>query len=102
MASQKLQPFFQAHIVEVLINYLLSQVLQKLKALGRILKWAIELSQFDIRYKPRSAIKGQTLVDFLVEFTRGKKSNRELDKDSQKPNLPTWSLYIDGLFNEGG
>ncbi|KAL2474672.1 Ribonuclease H [Abeliophyllum distichum] len=42
---------------------------KKIEASGRVLKWAIELSQFDIVYKPRAAIKGQALVDFVAEFT---------------------------------
>ena len=35
----------------------------------RILKWTIELGQFDINYKPRTAIKRQAFVDIVVEFT---------------------------------
>lgn len=34
-----------------------------------MVQWAIELSQFDIEYKPRTAIKAQALVDFVAEFT---------------------------------
>ena len=30
---------------------------------------AIELSQFDIEYKPRTAIKAQALANFIAEFT---------------------------------
>ena len=33
----------------------------------KLRKWAIELSEFEIEYRPRSAIKGQVLVDFIVE-----------------------------------
>jgi hypothetical protein len=28
----------------------------------------MELGQFDIKFHPRTAIKGQVLADFLVEF----------------------------------
>ena len=44
-------------------------MLQKQDTLGCLLKWAIELTQFDVEYKPRTAIKRQALVDFIVEFT---------------------------------
>ena len=44
-------------------------MLQKPKASGRILKWAIELGQFDVNFRPQMAIKGQALIDFTVEFT---------------------------------
>ena len=53
----------------MLKNYHLRQVLQKQEASRRFLKWAIELGQFDIDYKPRTEIKGQALADFIAEFT---------------------------------
>ena len=31
--------------------------------------WAIKLSKFDIKYRPRAAIKGQIVADFIAEFT---------------------------------
>ena len=34
-----------------------------------MVQWAIELSQFDIKYRPRIAIKAHALADFIVEFT---------------------------------
>ena len=39
------------------------------EAIGRMALWAIELSEFDIQYHPRTAIKGQAVIDFIVEFT---------------------------------
>ena len=39
------------------------------EAAGRVIQWAIELSQFDIAYYPRTAIKAQALADFIAEFT---------------------------------
>ena len=47
----------------------MKQILHKLETSRRLVKWVIELSEFDIRYKPRIAIKGQVLVDFIIEFT---------------------------------
>ena len=55
---QKLRPYFQAHTIEVPTEYLMKQVLHKLETSGRLMKWAIELSEFDIRYKSKTAIKG--------------------------------------------
>ena len=43
VTSRKLRPYFQALSIEVLTNYPLRQVLQKPEALGKLLKWAIEL-----------------------------------------------------------
>ena len=31
--------------------------------------WAIELSKFDVQYRPCTAMKGQVVVDFIAEFT---------------------------------
>ena len=67
--SRKLRPYFQAHTIEVPTEYPMKQILHKPKTSGRLIKWAIELSEFDIRYKPRTTIKGQILADFIMEFT---------------------------------
>ena len=68
-AARKLRPYFQAHTIEVPTEYPMKQVLHKPEISGRLIKWAIELSEFDIRYKPKTAIKGQVLVDFVMEVT---------------------------------
>lgn len=39
-AFRKLRPCFQAHTIEVLTSFPLKQVLQKIDASGRLLKWA--------------------------------------------------------------
>ena len=43
--------------------------INKPEAVGRMVQWEIELTQFDIKYHPRTAIKAQALVDFIAEFT---------------------------------
>ena len=67
-AARKLRPYFQAHTIEVSTEYPMKQVLHKPETSRRLMKWAIELSEFDIRYKPKIAIKGQILADFVMEF----------------------------------
>ena len=69
LAARKLRPYFQSHKILVKMTFPLRQVLHRPEMSGRMLKWAVELGQFDIDYKPRTAIKGQTLVDFILEFT---------------------------------
>ena len=62
------------------------------------MKWAIELSEFDIRYKLKTAIKGQILVDFVMEFT-----STELTEATQATfDLPIWRLFVDGAANAQG
>ncbi|XP_024028926.1 uncharacterized protein LOC112093843 [Morus notabilis] len=71
-------------------------VLQKPDTFGRLLKWSIELSQFDIDYKPRIAIKGQALVDFVAEFMG-------LPNEAEVVGGPlSWKLYVDGSSNDNG
>ncbi|XP_068466447.1 uncharacterized protein [Phaseolus vulgaris] len=45
------------------------KVLQKLDVAGRMARWAVELSEFDIHYELRGPIKGQIYVDFVVELS---------------------------------
>ena len=67
-AARKLRPYFQAHTIEVQTEYPMKQVLHKPETSDRLMKWAIELSEFDIRYRPKTVIKGQVLADFVMEF----------------------------------
>ncbi|XP_074362454.1 uncharacterized protein LOC141702723 [Apium graveolens] len=68
-ASRKLRPYFQDHKIKVLTDQPLRNILHSLKANGRLIKWAIDLREFDIKYKPRTTINAQTLVDFVIECT---------------------------------
>ena len=36
---------------------------------GRVAKWDTILGAFDIKYMPRTSIKGQVLADLVAEFT---------------------------------
>ena len=56
-ASRKLRHYFQAHIINVLTDHPLKKAMNKLEAAGRLIQWAVELSEFDIKYLPRHAIK---------------------------------------------
>ena len=98
IAARKLCPYFQAHIIEVPTEYPMQHLLHKPETSGRLMKWAIELSEFDIRYKPKTAIKGQVLADFVMEFT-----SAEPSKEAQKTiDLSIWKLSVDGASNAQG
>ena len=96
--SRKLRPYFQAHTVEVPTEYPMKQILHKPKTSRRLMKWAIELSEFDIRYKPRAAVKGQILADFIIEFTPAQTT----EATQLAPDLPIWKLSVDGAANAQG
>ena len=96
--ARKLRPYFQAHTIEIPTEYPMKQVLHKPETSRRLMKWAIELSEFDIRYKPKTAIKGQVLADFVMEFTSvGLAGNTQATHD-----LPIWKLSVEGAANAQG
>ena len=96
--SRKLRPYFQAPTVEVPTEYTMKQILHKSKTSGRLIKWSIELSEFDIRYKPRTAVKGQILAYFIIEFTPVESTKAtQLTSD-----LPIWRFSVDGAANAQG
>jgi hypothetical protein len=68
ITSHKLSHYFQAHQVEVHTSSTLGEILNNRKATRKIAKWVIELSMYDIIYKPRIAIKAQVLSDFVAEW----------------------------------
>ncbi|RVW94729.1 Retrovirus-related Pol polyprotein from transposon 17.6 [Vitis vinifera] len=47
-----------------------SQILHKPDLTGRMLQWAIELSEFGIEFQPRLSMKGQVMADFVLEYSR--------------------------------
>ena len=53
----------------VLTDKPLQRVMSNPEVARRMALWAIELSEFDIQYRPRTAIKGQVAADFIAEFT---------------------------------
>ncbi|XP_038722022.1 uncharacterized protein LOC120014175 [Tripterygium wilfordii] len=59
MASRKLNHYFQAFPVEVVTEYPLKTLLGKANMSGRIAKWSVELTQYDLQFVPRTAIKAQ-------------------------------------------
>ena len=76
-AARKLKPYFQAHTVNVMTDKPLRRALSNPEAAGQLTLWAIELSEFDIKYHPRTAIKVQVVADFIAEFTRDEDKGAE-------------------------
>ena len=58
---------------------------------GRLALLVIKLSEFDIQYRPCTAIKGQVIVDFIANFTNG--------EDKGADECPQWSIYTDRSSN---
>ena len=94
-ATRKLPHYFQAHMVYVLTEHPLKSLLRKWEFMGRIAKWGTQLGSFDVWYKPRNAIKGQVLVDFVAEFTLAVRNAHRVCQVS----IHAWSFYVDGASN---
>ena len=85
-------------------------IFDKLSLSGRIARWQVQLSEYDIQYMSQKAIKQSVITEFLAEWAS---KNYEpidfdfLDKDlmavshvqeeSSKKNY--WKLYFDEAFN---
>jgi hypothetical protein len=55
----------------------------------------MKLLPIEITYKPRSTIKSQVLLDFIVEWTKAKQI-------PQHVNLEYWLMYFDGSMTVHG
>ena len=69
VALRKLHPYFQAHTILVMTDQPLRKAMGRPDAIRRMIQWAVELRQYNVNYRPRTAIKAQTLADFIAEFT---------------------------------
>ena len=74
-------------------NHPLKKAMNRLEAAGRLIQWVVELSEFDIKYLSRHAIKAQALVDFIAEFTLGH-NDLEIVEDKK------WIIHVDGLSTQ--
>jgi hypothetical protein len=69
MMTRKLKHYFLTHSVRVVSDRPLACVLQSKKTTWGITQWAVEIGQYDVEFVPQQAIKSQTLVDFISEWT---------------------------------
>ena len=109
-ATRKFPHYFQAHTVVVLIQLPLKSVLRSADYTGRIAKWGTILKAFDIKYMPRTSIKGQVLADLVAEFAEcpeemegenQKLGERSIGVVSVQCPMP-WELYVDEAANQRG
>ncbi|XP_030941987.1 uncharacterized protein LOC115967014 [Quercus lobata] len=89
VASRKLRQYFQSNPILVMTDQPIEKSMNKPEAAGRMVQWAIELSQFDIEYHPRTTIKAQALADFIAEFTLP-------DEDGITDGVDKWTIQTDG------
>ena len=67
--SRKLCHYFKYYKITMVTEFPLGDILHNKEANGRIIKWAIELGTYSIKFRSRPTIKSQALADFVVEWT---------------------------------
>ena len=104
-ATRKLPHYFQAHTIVVLTQLLLQALWRKLDYTSRIAKQGTRLGAYDVKYMPRTALKGQILAYFVAEFIEGTSRKEEavigilvMSAIAVSP----WEVYTDGAFNLKG
>ena len=107
-ATRKLLHYFLAHTVVMLTQLPLKSALRSADYTRRIAKWGTILGAFDIKYMPRTSIKGQVLANLMAEFVEcpeemdGENHNmgeRLIGVVSVQCPMP-WELYMDGAANQ--
>ena len=95
MAAKKLKHYFQEHPVKVVSKAPLSEIIGSKDATGRVAKWAIVLAAHTIPYEPRTAIKSQALVDFMIDWAK-------IQYLLLAPYSTHWKMHFDGSKMRGG
>ncbi|XP_021991624.1 uncharacterized protein LOC110888405 [Helianthus annuus] len=102
-ASRRLRRYFANHVIHVLTNYNIGNILARPEISGRLAKWAIELGGHSVVFRPRPSIKGQVLADFMTEVPDDKdRECKAMEKAEKKQTEEPWLLYTDGASNEDG
>ena len=91
IAAWKLKLYFQVHTIVVRTDKLLWKTMNNLEVVGRLVLWAFELGEFDVQYRPRTAIKAQALANFIAKFTTS-------EDEEEKPMA--CMIWIDGSSNQ--
>ncbi|CAJ2645848.1 unnamed protein product [Trifolium pratense] len=92
-AARRLRHYFLAHTIVVRTDQPIKSLLGRPDMAGRMLKWSLELSEFDIRYENRKALKAQVLADFVAEMMSSSPTVDGADK---------WTIFVDGASSATG
>ncbi|GAU51996.1 hypothetical protein TSUD_417990, partial [Trifolium subterraneum] len=88
MAVRKLRYYFLAHSIIIRTDQPVKQLLARPNMVGRMLKWSLELAEFDISFDSRKALKAHVLADFVAEMTTSTTSEKN-----------KWTIFVDGSSN---
>ena len=93
LGTRKLPHYFQAHTVVVLTQLPLKTIFRSTDYTGRIAKWGTIMGAFDIKYMPRTSVKGQVLADLVVELTKPEADESLAQGDKDEKLVGTISHY---------
>ena len=109
-ATRKLPHYFQAYTIVVLTQLPLNPILRSTDYTERIAEWGTILETFDIKYMPRTSVKGEVLANLVAEFAKCPKEieveQHGMDEklvgliSAQAPS--PWKVYVDGATNQRG
>ncbi|XP_058725909.1 uncharacterized protein LOC131597216 [Vicia villosa] len=92
-AVRRLRHYFLAHTIVVRTEQPVKQLLARPDMAGRMLRWSLELAEFDIKYEERKALKAQVLANFMAKMAFPETTNN---------NARRWTLYVDGASSSTG
>jgi hypothetical protein len=95
ITSKKLHHYFNAYNISVVTGFPLANILHNQDSIGCISKWAVELGALTLDFKPRTAVKSQALVDFMVEW-------RENQVEAPANQPKHWVMYFESSLKLGG
>ena len=93
LGTRKLSYYFQAHTVVVLTQLPLKAILRSADYTGRVAKWGTILGAFDIKYMPRTSIKGQVFANLVAEFTEPPVEELKPAENMDRRLVGTFSQY---------
>jgi ribonuclease HI len=96
MSSRKLRHYFEAQTIKFLTNQPLNDIFGNRDNSGRVSKWVMELSEYNVDFEKRSTIKSHVLANFIAEWIES-----GLSTDGIVPEAP-WLVYCDGAWGNTG
>ncbi|RVW89464.1 Retrovirus-related Pol polyprotein from transposon 17.6 [Vitis vinifera] len=106
-STKKLRHYMQAYIVHLIAHVdPIKYVLSKPVLSGRLAKWGLLLTKYEIIYIPQKAIKGQALADFLADHPIP--TTWEISDDFPNKEIfyvdifPSWMMFFNGSTRYDG
>jgi len=76
-SARRLRHYFQSFTMIMMTDLPIRKVLQKTNVAGRMVRRAVEVSEFDVQYEPTGPIKGQVYANLVVKLSRLPRTRKE-------------------------